>query len=167
LERERALPLEALRRRRGRCHQRRSVAGGGRQRRGLYHSVAGGDAATGGAPSLEGAAAGECRHRRGLWHWRHSIAGGAIIGEGAIVGGGRHQRVLCHWRCSIVEGGHHRRGAIAGGGADTRAAPSPEGARSALERDERKTAGGGRCSIQNPKSVVIYSILVNGPAVGV
>ena len=112
---EGALPLY---RRRGRCHRRRSVAGGGRRRR---------------VPSPEGALPLEALHRR-----RGPSPEGALPLE-----------VL-----------HRRRGLSSERGCR-------EGARSTLERDERKTAGGGRCSIHSPKSVVIYSILVNGPTVGV
>jgi hypothetical protein len=37
-----------------------------------------------------------------------------------------------------------------------------------FQREMREeTVGGGRCSIQNPKFVLIYSMLVNGTTVGV
>lgn len=131
-----ALPLEALHRRRGRCHRRRSVIEGGHHRKGLCHSVAGGDAATGGTPSLEGATAGGALTGGGSATGGAPSLEGAIVEEEAAAGGGHHWRGHCHWRRSITEGG-----------AATGAAALPEGARSALERDERKMAGGGRCSI--------------------
>jgi hypothetical protein len=83
-------------------------------------SVAGGDAGTGGTPSLEGAAAGGGRHRRG------SGTGGAPSPVGVIT----------------------REGAVTRGASATGGAPSPEEALSSGRRARPSGGGGGRAGIR-------------------
>ena len=100
------------------------------------------------------------RDRPELRTWWRGHGGGTITGGEPCHRGSRREprREGCHRRWAAPDGAVARRG-HAGGGRRW------DGGRSLIFRDTREeTTGGGRHSINNPRSVLIYSMLVDGSA---